>query len=158
MVDLGQVLHTVEECGCNIDLDCEANDHTTNHHTYAHGWAAVPTAHTVQSAPTTDATTQTHFPMGSTRAIEEVPVDAIYATVAMAWNGFGMFVAETVIEILVLVEVFPKIPFRLIFYFLTLVSGLLGAQTLLAVHRQVRVLCVSFFERTSTLVACKHVL
>jgi len=80
--------------------------------------------------------TQTHFPLGSTRHLEEVPLGAIYATIVISWNAVVMLVAEVVIEILVVVELYPKLPFRLSFFVLTVLSGLLGAQTLIAVNRE----------------------
>lgn len=80
--------------------------------------------------------TQTHFPTGSTRAIEEVPLGAIYATIALSWNAVVMLVAEVIIEALVLLEAYPKLPFRTSFLFLTILSGLLGTQTLIAVNRK----------------------
>lgn len=80
--------------------------------------------------------TQTHFPIGSTRHIEEVPLGAIYSTIVISWNAVVMLVTEVIIEVLIVVELYPKIPFRISFLFLTFLSGLLGAQTLVAVNRK----------------------
>lgn len=80
--------------------------------------------------------TQTHFPMGSTRGIEEVPLGAIYATIIISYNAVVMLIVEIVIEVLVAAHVYPYLPFRLNFLVLTILSGLLGMQTLIAVNRR----------------------
>mmetsp|Transcript_18402 Transcript_18402/g.27717 ORF Transcript_18402/g.27717 Transcript_18402/m.27717 type:complete len:420 (-) Transcript_18402:406-1665(-) len=83
-----------------------------------------------------DAETQTHFPLGTTRSIDEVPIGAIYATICLSWNSVIMLITEVVIEILIVVGLYPKLPLRIAFLFLTLLSGVLGAQTLVAVRRK----------------------
>lgn len=90
----------------------------------------------VSEVSNSETSTQTHFPVGSTRSIEEVPLGAIYATIVISYNAVIMLVAEIGIEVLVAAGVYPYIPFRLSFLVLTILSGLLGTQTLIAVNRK----------------------
>jgi len=60
----------------------------------------------------------------------------IRAASVIGWNALFMFFSEVIIEILILVEVLPKIPFRLDFFALTTISALLGYQTLMGVAKR----------------------
>ncbi|CAM9155967.1 unnamed protein product [Chrysoparadoxa australica] len=63
-----------------------------------------------------------------------ITLGVIIATLIMSWNAIAMFVAEVIIEILVLVGAMPKIPFRMDFFSLTTLSALLAYQTLRGIH------------------------
>ena len=117
-VDMAAVLETLRAHGGYIDLE-EATEQKVK-----------------QRGRRIDVETQTHFPLGSTRSIDEVPLGAIYATIILSWNAVLMMIGEIVIEIFVLTGIYPKIPFRLSFFFLTILSGILGAQALVAVNRK----------------------
>jgi hypothetical protein len=71
----------------------------------------------------------------SVRRVEEVPRRAILAALATSFNSLLMAVAEILIEVLMVVGVYPKLPFRLDFFFLTLLSALLACQTLQGVRQ-----------------------
>lgn len=62
-------------------------------------------------------------------SVKEVPKGLVRAATVMATNAVMMAVAEIIIEVLVLAGVYPKLPFRLDFFFLTILSGLLGLHT-----------------------------
>mmetsp|Transcript_20078 Transcript_20078/g.40531 ORF Transcript_20078/g.40531 Transcript_20078/m.40531 type:complete len:287 (+) Transcript_20078:90-950(+) len=64
------------------------------------------------------------------RHIDDVPKDLWLSAIIVAINALLMAVTEILIEVLVLAGVYPKLPFRLDFFFLTMLSALLGWQTL----------------------------
>mmetsp|Transcript_32603 Transcript_32603/g.81763 ORF Transcript_32603/g.81763 Transcript_32603/m.81763 type:complete len:384 (+) Transcript_32603:291-1442(+) len=68
----------------------------------------------------------------SVRYVEHVPRAAVWAATVISINALVMAVAEILIEILIVAGVYPKLPFRLDFFFLTLLSALLGWQSLVA--------------------------
>lgn len=69
-------------------------------------------------------------PMQSVRFVEEVPRRAVRAAIVVSFNAILMAVAEIIIEILIVLSAYPKLPFRLDFFFLTILSALLGVHTL----------------------------
>mmetsp|Transcript_9938 Transcript_9938/g.28487 ORF Transcript_9938/g.28487 Transcript_9938/m.28487 type:complete len:387 (+) Transcript_9938:190-1350(+) len=71
----------------------------------------------------------------SVRHVELVPRRAVRAAVVVSWNALIMAVAEIIIEILIVAGIYPKLPFRLDFFFLTLLSALLGYHTLHGVRQ-----------------------
>lgn len=116
-VDMAEVMRTLRRGGFDLEKDSSV-------------CRRVSGEATADGVISHESETQTHFPLGSTRSIEEVPLGAIYATVVISWNAVIMLVTEVVIEVLIVAGAYPKIPFRLSFLFLTILSGLLGAQTL----------------------------
>jgi len=72
----------------------------------------------------------------SVRHVEEVPRRAVRAAVVVSWNALFMAVAEILIELLILGGAYPKLPFRLDFFFLTMLSALLGYQSLQGIRKQ----------------------
>lgn len=62
----------------------------------------------------------------SVMSVAEVPKGTVRAATVVAANAILMATVEIIIEVLVLTGVYPKLPFRLDFFFLTMLSGLLG--------------------------------
>ena len=54
----------------------------------------------------------------------------------IAINALFMFISELIIEVLLITQVFPKIPFRVDFFALTTISALLGYQTVRGVYER----------------------
>jgi len=88
------------------------------------------------SAPPNLARTSTcHAAIQSVRQVEQVPRQAVRAAMVVSINALVMAAAEILIEILMVSGVYPKLPFRLDFFFLTLLSALLGYHTLVSVRQ-----------------------
>eukprot|EP00466_Bigelowiella_natans_P011941 jgi/Bigna1/81313/fgenesh1_pg.79_\ len=71
------------------------------------------------------------------RHIDDISKDLWLSAVIVGFNAILMMVTEIIIEVLILTELYPKLPFRLDFFFLTILSALLGWQALEGIaHKQ----------------------